>query len=76
MEGSFVLPRKGSISDPLRIAVLISGGGSGLASIIAHEKSGSRFFRTVLVLADSNEAGGLKHGEMAGLNPWAYRCLT
>ena len=26
MEGSFVLPRKGSISDPLRIAVLISGG--------------------------------------------------
>jgi len=67
MEGSFVLPRKGSISDPLRIAVLISGGGSGLASIIAYEKSGSRFFRTVLVLADSNEAGGLKHGEMAGV---------
>ena len=37
MEGSFTLPREGSTSDPLRIAVLISGGGSGLASILSYE---------------------------------------
>ena len=68
MEGSFTLPREGSTSDPLRIAVLISGGGSGLASILSYESLGPRFFQTVLVLADSDEAGGLDHARKAGID--------
>ena len=68
MDGSFTLPRDASTSDPLRIAVMISGGGSGLASILSYESFGSRFFRTVLVLADSNEAGGLGHARKAGID--------
>ena len=68
MEGSFTLPREGSTSDPLRIAVLISGGGSGLASILAYESLEPRSFRTVLVLADSDEAGGLDHARKAGID--------
>ena len=68
MDGSFTLPRDASTSDPLRIAVMISGGGSGLASILSYESFGSRFFRTVLVLADSNEAGGLSHARKAGID--------
>ncbi len=67
MEAPFVLPREASIEDPLRLAVLISGGGSGLSSILSFQSSEPRCHRTVLVLADSENAGGLEHGRRAGI---------
>ena len=63
----FVLPRIGSIEDPLRLAVLISGGGSGLAALLKFQASEPRSHRTVLVLADSERAGGLDHGRTNGI---------
>ena len=63
----FVLPRIGSIEDPLRLAVLISGGGSGLAALLKFQASAPRSHRTVLVLADSERAGGLDHGRTNGI---------
>ena len=62
MGASFVLPRVGSIEDPIRLAVLISGGGSGLASLLKFQSEEPRCHQTVLVLADSEGAGGLEHG--------------
>ena len=62
MGDSLVLPRVGSIEDPIRLAVLISGGGSGLASLLKFQSEESRCHQTVLVLADSEGAGGLEHG--------------
>ena len=67
MEAPFILPRVSSIEQPLRLAVLISGGGSGLASLLAFQSSEPRCHRTVIVLADSENAGGLEHGKRAGI---------
>ena len=67
MGAPFVLPRIGSIEDPLRLAVLISGGGSGLASLIKFQEMEARSHRTVLVLADRQDAGGLEHGRKLGI---------
>ena len=67
MGAPFVLPRIGSIEDPLRLAVLISGGGSGLASLLKFQEKEPRSYRTVLVLADSQDARGLEHGRKLGI---------
>ena len=67
MEAPFVLPRAASIEEPLRLAVLISGGGSGLSSLLSFQSSEPRCHRTVLVIADSENAGGLEHGRSAGI---------
>ena len=67
MEAPFVLPRAASIEEPLRLGVLISGGGSGLSSLLAFQSSEPRCHQTVLVIADSENAGGLKHGRTAGI---------
>jgi len=63
----FVLPRVASLDDPLRIAVLISGGGSGLASLLRFQSTQPRCHQTVLILADSEGAGGLEHGRQSGI---------
>ena len=61
MDEAYLLPRSASIEDPLRIAVLISGGGSGLAALLRYQEAEARTHQTVLVLADSEGAGGLEH---------------
>ena len=66
MEGGYVLPRVGTVDDPLRLAVLISGGGSGLAALLTHQEVAARLHRTVLVVADV-DAGGLEHGRGLGI---------
>ena len=68
MGAPFVLPRVASIEEPLRLAVLISGGGSGLSSLLSFQSSEPRCHRTVLVIADSDNAGGLEHGKSAGID--------
>ena len=60
MEEAYVPPRSASIEDPLKIAVLISGGGSGLAALLRYQEAEARTHQTVLVLADSEGAGGLE----------------
>ena len=67
MEEAYVPPRSASIEDPLRIAVLISGGGSGLAALLRYQEAEARTHQTVLVLADSEDAGGLEHGRSHGI---------
>ena len=66
MSEGFVLPRSGSEANPVRLAVLVSGGGSGLAALLRYQQA-QCCHRTVLVLADKVDAGGLQHGRDAGV---------
>ena len=66
MSDGYVLPREGSAEDPIRVAVMISGGGSGLASLLRYQTT-PRPHRTTLVLSDKVDAGGLQHGIDAGV---------
>ncbi|MDP7002213.1 MAG: phosphoribosylglycinamide formyltransferase [Candidatus Thalassarchaeaceae archaeon] len=63
----FELPRSATIEDPMRLAVMISGGGTGLAALLEYQREENRCHRTVLVLADSIDAGGLEHGRGEGV---------
>tara|TARA_B100000900_G_scaffold363288_1_gene337158 strand:- start:3700 stop:4398 length:699 start_codon:yes stop_codon:yes gene_type:complete len=63
VDDGYVLPRRGSVKDPIRIAVLISGGGSGLLSLLNYQQSNPSNHSTKLVIADNVNAGGLRHGE-------------
>ena len=66
MSEGFELPRKGSLENPVRVAVMISGGGSGLAALLRYQAT-ARTHQTVLVLADKADAGGLQHGIDVGV---------
>ena len=59
----YIRPRKGSIEKPLRIAVLISGSGSGLLALLNHQQSNKSPHSTKLIISDNENAGGLRHGE-------------
>ncbi|HIH84938.1 MAG TPA: phosphoribosylglycinamide formyltransferase [Candidatus Thalassarchaeaceae archaeon] len=53
-------PRIGTPSSPLRLAVLISGGGSGMQALLDYEsKIASPCFTTCVVVSDRKGAGGL-----------------
>tara|TARA_Y100001968_G_scaffold187921_1_gene172269 strand:+ start:2732 stop:3409 length:678 start_codon:yes stop_codon:yes gene_type:complete len=66
MSDDFVLPRTGSLEDPIRVAVMISGGGSGLAALLQYQRT-SRTHQTTLVIADKEDADGLQHSIDAGV---------
>ena len=55
-----------TMPDPLKIAVLISGGGRTLKNFIELIHSDQLPVEIVLVISSSAEAGGLKHAEEAG----------
>ncbi len=67
MYSGYELPRAATPENPTRLAVLISGGGSGLEALLNYQHDQPRCHRTVLVLADSAVAGGLEHGRINGI---------
>ena len=66
MTSGFSLPRVGTTDNPVRLAVLVSGGGSGLAALLRYQRT-PRCHRTTLVIADNTDVGGLQHGRDAGV---------
>ena len=62
MADSYIPPRRGSIEHPLRIAVLISGGGSGLLALLNSQISTPSCHTTKLILSDNSESQGLHYG--------------
>ena len=68
MSDEYVLPRKATTDSPLRLAVMISGGGSGLRALLKYQQEADRTHVTTLVIADSETAGGLKHAMDAGID--------
>ena len=71
MSDEYVLPRKATPDSPLRLAVMISGGGSGLSALLKHQQEADRAHITTLVIADSESAGGLKHAMDAGVESFS-----
>ena len=68
MSDEYLLPRKATTDSPLRLAVMISGGGSGLRALLKYQQEADRAHVTTLVIADSETAGGLKHAMDAGID--------
>ena len=68
MSEPYIRPRKGSIKKPLRIAVLISGSGSGLLALLNHQQSNKSPHSTKLIISDNVNAGGLRYGEDFGIS--------
>lgn len=68
MGDEYLLPRKATADSPLRLAVMISGDGSGLRSLLKYQQEADRAHLTTLVIADSETAGGLKHAKDAGID--------
>ena len=68
MSEPYIRPRKGSIKKPLRIAVLISGSGSGLLALLNHQQSNQSPHSTKLIISDNANAGGLRYGEDFGIS--------
>ena len=71
MSDEYVLPRKATPDSPIRLAVMISGGGSGLRALLKHQQEADRAHITTLVIADSESAGGLKHATDAGIESFS-----
>jgi len=63
----FTLPRIASVADPLRLAVFISGSGSGMAALLAVEAAGGRAHKTTLVFSNKADASGLAKAEAVGV---------
>lgn len=67
MGDGFVAPRASTPEDPLRVAVLLSGSGSGLAALLKHQQNEGCTHKTVMVISDKPDAGGLAHAERYGV---------
>ena len=62
MSVPYIRPRRGSKEDPLRIGILISGGGSGLSALIKYQLSNPSSHKTELIISNNATAKGLKFG--------------
>ena len=71
MSDEYVLPRKATPDSPLRLAVMVSGGGSGLRALLKYQQEADRAHVTTVVIADSELAGGLKHAMDAGVESFS-----
>jgi len=61
------LPRIGSVQDPLRLGILISGSGSGMEALLRHQmKDGCRHITTVVV-SDKSDVAGLSKAQDMGV---------
>lgn len=67
MGDGFVAPRASTPEDPLRVAVLLSGSGSGLAALLKHQQNEGCTHKTVMVISDKPNVGGLAHAESYGV---------
>jgi len=59
--------RHGTPEDPVRLAILISGSGSGMESLIKHQHSQDRAHITTLVISNQPEVRGIKRAELLGV---------
>ncbi len=63
----WTLPRKGTVEEPLRLAILISGSGSGMEALIRHQQTKDCLHVTNVVISDRIGAGGLAKAESLGV---------
>ena len=67
MPEAWNLPRTGTVEEPLRLAVLISGSGSGMEALIRHQQKVDCSHITNVVISDRIGVGGLAKAEALGV---------
>ena len=67
MAEDWKLPRIGTNEDPLRLAVFISGSGSGMEALIRHQQNNDCLHKTSLVVSDRKDATGLSKAQALGI---------
>jgi len=71
MAEDWKLPRIGTSGDPLRLAILISGSGSGMEALIRHQQANECFHTTSVVISDREGIAGLEKAEALGVTAFA-----
>jgi len=64
---TFQLPRVATQNNPLRLAVFISGSGSGMAALLSHQQSSNCSHSTELVVSNIQGARGLEIAKNTGV---------
>tara|TARA_B100000700_G_scaffold330924_1_gene460021 strand:- start:541 stop:1179 length:639 start_codon:yes stop_codon:yes gene_type:complete len=67
MAEDWQLPRTGTLQDPLRLAVFISGSGSGMEALIRYQQSRGCLHTTNVVISDKPGIAGLGKAESLGI---------
>ena len=67
MAEDWQLPRVGTPSDPLRLAVFISGSGSGMEALLKHQQNTDCLHTTTVVISDKADVSGLIKAEDLGV---------
>lgn len=68
MAEDWKLPRIGTSDEPLRLAILISGSGSGMEALVRHQQKSECLHTTSIVISDRTNASGLSKAEALGVN--------
>ena len=71
MAEDWKLPRIGTSGDPLRLAILISGSGSGMEALIRYQQANECFHTTSVVISDRDGIAGLEKAEALGVTAFA-----
>mgnify|MGYP001197849672 FL=1 len=67
MAENWSLPRVGTPEDPLRLAVFISGSGSGMEVLLKHQQNSDCNHTTTVVVSDKPDVSGLDKAEALGV---------
>ena len=67
MAEDWQLPRVGTLQDPLRLAVFISGSGSGMEALIRYQQDTDCLHTTSVVISDKPDVAGLSKAEGLGV---------
>ena len=58
MDGEHLMMRKGTSSNPIRIAVFFSGSGTGMDALIKHQARNECGHTSVVCVTDKEDVGG------------------
>ena len=67
MAGKPLIPRIGTPDNPIRIAVLFSGSGTGMNALFQHQEKESCTHKTVLSITNKSDAGGILFANERGI---------
>ena len=67
MAGEPLIPRIGTPDNPIRIAVLFSGSGTGMNALFQHQENESCTHKTVLSITNKIDAGGILFANERGI---------
>ena len=67
MDGKDLMMRKGTSSNPIRIAVFFSGSGTGMDALLKHQATNECGHMTVVCITDKQDVGGIEVAKRHGI---------